>query len=161
MTDKDFHKIQEWVNMGGGIIPHSSNAIEMLEQSHKGEILSFIEVTNRDVKFHRCYFALINFIYGYMPGQFKKKVPEKHFYMFLKHLRKEYKIIFTFQDGSSAVEYDSIAFGKMSQKSFENYIREQLPWIYENVLGAYFEGDILDGIIETIETEFEKFLSKL
>jgi hypothetical protein len=59
------------------------------------------------------------------------------------------------------VEYDSIAFGRMSQKTFESYIREQLPWIYEEVLGSYFEGEMLDGIIETIEEEFKKFLAKL
>ena len=161
MTDKDYLRIQEWCNVGGGIIPVSDNAIELLEQSHKGEVLSFIEVTNRDVKFHRCYFALLNFIYGYMPAKFKKSVPEKNFYLFLKHLKKEYKVLFTFQDGTTMVEYDSIAFGKMSQKTFESYIRDQLPFIYENVLGAFFEGDILNGIIETVEDEFKKFLSKL
>ena len=161
MKDTDFHKLQEWVNVGGGIIPHSTNAIELLEQSHKGEVLSFLEVTNRDVKFHRGYFALLKFIYGYMPGQFKKKVSEKHFYLFLKHLRKEYNVIFTFKDGTSMVEYDSISFGNMSQKRFEEYIREQLPWIYSEVLGCYFEGEILNGIIETIEQEFDKFLAKL
>ena len=59
------------------------------------------------------------------------------------------------------IEYDSIAMGKMSQPVFENYIREQLPWIYSDVLGAYFEGDILNGIIDTIEEEYKKFLSKL
>jgi hypothetical protein len=161
MKDTDFHKLIELCNVGGGFIPVSDNAIELLEQSHKGEVLSFIEVTNRDVKFHRCYFALLNFIYGYMPVKFKKSVPEKNFYLFLKHLKKEYKVLFTFQDGTTMVEYDSIAFGKMSQKTFESYIRDQLPFIYENVLGAFFEGDILNGIIETVEDEFKKFLSKL
>jgi hypothetical protein len=120
-----------------------------------------LEVTNRDVKFHRGYFALLNFIYGYMPPQFKKKVSEKHFYLFIKHLKREYNVIFTFQDGTTMVEYDSIAFGKMSQKTFQEYIKNQLPFIYSDVLGAYFEGDMLNGIIDTIEEEFKKFMSKL
>lgn len=161
MTDKDFHKVQEWSNVGGGLIPVSSNAIELLEQTSKGEIISFIEVTNRDVKFHRCYFALLKYIYGYMPVKFKKSVPEHHFYLFLKHLKKEYKVVFTFNDGTTMVEYDSIAFGKMSQKTFQEYIKEQLPWIYSDVLGAYFEGEILNGIIDTIEQEFERFMQRL
>lgn len=161
MTDKDFHKVQEWSNVGGGLIPVSSNAIELLEQTSKGEIISFIEVTNRDVKFHRCYFALLKYIYGYMPVKFKKAVPEHHFYLFLKHLKKEYKVVFTFNDGTTMVEYDSIAFGKMSQKTFQEYIKEQLPWIYSDVLGAYFEGEILNGIIDTIEQEFERFMQRL
>ena len=49
----------------------------------------------------------------------------------------------------------------MSQKRLEEYIRLQLPWIYENVIGAFFEGEMYDGIISTIEEEWEKFLSKL
>jgi hypothetical protein len=161
MKDSDFHKIQEWANVGGGLIPVSTNAIELLEQSHKGEVLSFLEVTNRDVKFHRCYFSLLNYIHSYLPAKFKKAVPEKNFYKWLKHLKGEYEILFTFADGTVLVEYDSIAFGRMSQKTFETYIREQLPYIYENVLGKFFEGEILDGIIETIEEEYKKFLSKL
>jgi hypothetical protein len=161
MTDKDFHKIQDWANVGGGLIPVSDNAIELLEQSHKGEVFSFIEVTNRDLKFHRCYFSLLNFIWSYMPPQFKRKITEDKFYVWLKHLKGQYNVIYTFSDGSSLIEYDSISFGRMSQKTFENYIREQLPYIYENVLGKYFEGEMLNGIIETIEDEYKKFLAKL
>jgi hypothetical protein len=161
MTDKDFHRLMDFAFVGGGMIPVSVNAKELLEQCDKGEVLSFLEITNRDLKFHRCYFALLKFIYGYMPESFKRKVSESNFYLFLKHLKGQYKVVFTFKDGTNIVEYDSIAFGKMSQKTFEDYIREQLPWIYSDVLGAYFENEMLDGIIETIEDEFEKSLSKL
>jgi len=147
--------------VGGGLIPVSPNAIELLEQTRKGEVLSFLEVTARDISFHRGYFALLKFIYGYMPPQFKDKVPERFFYQFIKHLKNEYTVLFTFKDGTSMIEYKSIAFGKMSQKSFEAYVREQLPFIYSDILGAYFEGDMLNGIIETIENEFEKYLAKL
>jgi len=161
MTDKDFHKLVDLANVGGGFVPANDNAQELLEQSHRGEVLSFEEVTARDIKFHKCYFALLNFIYSYMPPQFKKKVPEDIFYMWLKHLKKQYKVLFTFSDGTSLVEYDSIAFGRMSQKTFESYIRDQLPFIYSDVLGKYFEDDMLNGIIDTVEEEFKKFLSKL
>ena len=161
MTDKDFQKRMDFAYMGGGMIPVSPNAIELCEQSDNGEVLSFVEITNRDVKFHRCYFALLNFIYGYMPQKFKKVVPENKFYLWLKHLKGQYEVLFMFSDGTSLVEYDSISFGRMSQKTFEIYTREQLPYIYTNVLGKYFEGDILNGIIDTIEEEFKKFLSKL
>jgi len=161
MTDKDFHRLMDFAFVGGGMIPVSANAKELLEQCDKGEILSFLEITNRDLQMHRCYFALLKFIYGYMPESFKRKVSEGNFYLFLKHLKGQYKVLFTFKDGTNMVEYDSIAFGKMSQKTFEDYIREQLPWIYSDVLGTYFEDEMLDGIIETIEDEFKKFLSKL
>ena len=161
MTDKDFHRLMDFAFVGGGMIPVSANAKELLEQCDKGEILSFLEITNRDLQMHRCYFALLKFIHGYMPESFKRKVSEGNFYLFLKHLKGQYKVLFTFKDGTNMVEYDSIAFGKMSQKTFEDYIREQLPWIYSDVLGTYFEDEMLDGIIETIEDEFKKFLSKL
>lgn len=161
MTDRDFQKRMDFAYMGGGMIPVSPNAIELCEQSDHGEVLSFVEITNRDLAMHRCYFALLNFIYGYMPPKFKKSVPEDKFYLWLKHLKGQYEVLFTFSDGTILVEYESIAFGRMSQKTFEIYIREQLPYIYENVLGKYFEGEILNGIIDTIEKEFKKFLSKL
>jgi hypothetical protein len=161
MKDDDFHKIIELAVVGGGLISANENAAELIEQSHKGEILSFMEVTARDLRFHRAYFSLLNFIYGYLPNRFKKQVPEKEFYKWLKHLKKEYKVIFTFKDGTQLVEYDSISFGNMSQKRFENYVREQLPYIYENVIAKFFEGDIYDSILATIELEYERFLAKL
>ena len=49
----------------------------------------------------------------------------------------------------------------MNQQKFKEYVKEQLPYIYENVLGKFFEGEILTGIIETIENEYEIFFSKL
>jgi hypothetical protein len=161
MKDKDFNKLTEWLNVGGGLTPHNYNAIELLEQSARGEILMFKEMTERDLKFHDCYFSLLRYIYRYMPPKFREIVEEKNFYKWLKHLKGEYDIIFKFKDGTTLVEYESLAFGNMSQKRFEEYIREQLPWIYENVIGKYFEGDIYNGIVETIEEEYKKFLSKL
>jgi hypothetical protein len=161
MKDDDFHKIIELAVVGGGLISANENAAELIEQSHKGEILSFMEITARDLRFHRAYFSLLNFIYGYLPNRFKKQVPEKEFYKWLKHLKKEYKVIFTFKDGTQLVEYDSISFGNMSQKRFENYVREQLPYIYENVIAEFFEGEIYDSILTTIELEYERFLAKL
>ena len=161
MKDKDFYNIVNLANVGGGWVPANEKAQELLETSGKGEVISVLEVTSRDLSFHKAYFALLGFIYDYMPPSFKGKVEKDNFYLWLKHLKGQYKVLFEFKDGTRLVEYDSIAFGKMSQKTFENYVREQLPWIYENVVGAYFEGDIYDGIIDTIEEEFKKFLSKL
>lgn len=161
MKDTDFHKIVELANVGGGFIPANENATELLDQSHKGEILSFQEVTARDLSMHQCYFSLLNFIWGYLPKSFKNAVPEKDFYKFLKHLKKEYKVIFSFKDGTQLVEYDSIAFGNMSQKRFQTYVREQLPFIYENVIAEFFEGDIYNSVIDTIEENYERFFAKL
>lgn len=161
MKDSDYQNIIELTYVGGGWIPANEKAKELSERCDKGEIISFKEMTSRDIKFHRCYFSLLSFIWNYLPEKFKKNIPENDFFRWLKHLQGEYEVCYTFKDGTKMVEYKSISFGKMSEKSFREYVAKQLPYIYENVLGAFFEGNILKGIIETIEQEYEKFLSKI
>ena len=161
MKDTDYLKLVEMYNVGSGLLPVNQRAIEIIEQSDKGEVLSFIEVTQRDLKFHRCYMSLLAFIYGYLPETFKHQVPKDKFYIYLKHLKGQYDVLFEFADGTKMVEYESISFGRMSQKQFESYVRDQLPWIYTNVIGQFFEGPIYDGIIETIEEDYKKFFAKL
>ena len=161
MTDKDFYNLIDFYNTGGGLLPVNQKAHEIIEQSDKGEVISFIEVTQRDLRFHRCYMSLLSYIYDYLPQSFHKKVPKNKFYLWLKHLKGQYEVLFEFADGTRLVEYESISFGRMSQKRFESYIRDQLPWIYTNVIGKFFEGEIYDNIIETIEKDYEKFFAKL
>ncbi len=161
MKDSDFLKLVQLTNVGGGFLPANENATELLEQSAKGEILSFVECTERDLKFHSCYFSLIGYIYDFLPNHFKKAVKKEVFYIFLKHLQGNYDVLFEFKDGTKMVEYKSLAFGRMSQKTFEEYIKNQLPYIYENVIGAFYEGAIYDGIVENIENEYRKFLTKI
>lgn len=160
MTDKEYKDLLEfqWV---GGLIPINENAIEFCETLKKGDIVELKDVTKRDLVFHRAYFGLMSYIYNYLPDKFKKTIPIDKFYQFIKHLRGDYDVFFEFKDGTKLVEYQSISFGKLSQKAFENYVRESLPWIYENVIGVFFEGKVYDNIIETIEQEWEKFLAKL
>ena len=162
MKKSDFDKLTQWKNVGGGIVPYNEKAKELLEQSKKGELLIFQNKTPRDLKFHRCYFSLLNFIWGYLPKSFQESVPESKFYHFLKHLKGEYEVIFEFKDGTKMIEYESISFGMMNQKRFEEYIREQISFIYEDVISPFYpDNDIYSGIIETIENEYEKFFSKL
>jgi len=161
MTDKDFDNILELVWIGGGWIPENQKAHDLADISVRGEVQQFLEVTARDLKFHRCYMSLLGFIYDYLPAKFKETIPKNKFYIFVKHLKGNYKVYFKFKDGSEWIEYDSIAFGNMSQKRFEAYIRDQLPFIYENVLALYFKDEMLQGIIDTIEEEYKKFLAKL
>jgi hypothetical protein len=162
MKKSDYDKLLEVTFVGGGWIPLNQNAQDLADQSGKGEIHNFREVTARDLKFHNCYFSLLSFIYGYMPKMITEKVSNKNFYKWLKHLKKEYEVIFTYSDGTTLVEYESLAFGNMSQKRFEEYIRNQITWIFENVLRPVYKDDtIYNGITATIEEEYKKFLSKL
>jgi len=162
MKDTEFNKICEFTSAGTGLLPFNQNAIELVDAVTSGEVISLIEVTARDVKFHRAYFSLIGYIYDWLPKSFKSKISKDKFYIFLKHLRGDYDVIFEFRNGSKYIEYHSIAFGRMSQKRFETYVREQLPFIYGEVIQVlYPEKETSDRIIAAIEDEYEKFLSKL
>lgn len=161
MKDTDYAKIIELTYVGNGFIPENQNGRDLAERCAMGEVVSFAEVTDRDLRFHRAYMALLAYIYSFMPKSFQNVIPKDKFYIFIKSYKKEYDVVFTFEDGTQAIEYQSIAFGRMSQKSFEEYVREQLPWIYANLVGAYYSGDMYDSVIFQIEQKFEKFLSKL
>jgi hypothetical protein len=191
MKKSDHDKLIELSYTGGFMFkPENQNAFDLCNMSKIGQKALFGLKTPRDAKFHECYFVLLKFIWGYLPKQFHKEVPDKGFYIWLKHLKKEYDVTFSFIDEekqediasycldlgvsiddsakiaarfgkTELIEYESISFGRMSNEKFKDYVREQLPWIYEKVIAKFYKGEIYDGIIETIENEFEKFLSKL
>jgi hypothetical protein len=161
MKDTQFNQLIELSYQGGGFIPANENAEHLAENCGRGEVISFIEVTNRDLKFHKAYMGFISYIWGYLPKSFKNAVPKKNFYLFLKHLKGQYDVLYSFKDGTKLVQYESISFGNMSQKRFEDYVREQLPWIYENIIHQFFQDENYNSIIETIEEDWKKFLSKV
>ena len=190
MKDSDFEKLLSFKNVGGGLVPANYKADDLMLLSKKGDTVQFIEATQRDIKRHKCYMSLLSFIWGYMPPKFKERVPNKFFYKWLKHLKKQYQTQYSFIDEEKVndiidtclelgltpeqssviaskfgktdmLEYDSIAFGRMSEKRFKEYVSDQLPFIYENVIGKFFDGEIYNNIIETIEQEYSVFMSRL
>lgn len=161
MKDKNFQELAQFVKVYPNIVPVNRQAYDLLDLKGEGEMLYMKEIAKRDLKFHRCYFALLNYIYSYLPDVFRNSVSEDKFYIWLKHLKKEYKVLFKFQDGTKLVEYDSISFGRMNQTQFEDYIRNQLPFIYENVIHPLYSNDKHKMVIDNIEDEFKKFLSKI
>lgn len=161
MKDTEYKNLHEFAYISGGWLPVNQNANELTNQTAEGEIICFQEITHRDLNFHRCYFSLLNYIWSWLPDNFKASVPRDNFYMFLKHLKGEYEVLFEFQDGTKLVEYESVSFGRMSQKRFEDYVREQLPYIYTYVIGEFFRDKEYDDIIKNIEESYKKFLSKL
>ncbi len=161
MKDTDYNNLLQFKYMGGGLIPHNEKAQELCMYAKKNDIVMFKEATQRDLAFHGCYMSLLGFIYDFMPANFKEAVPKKGFYKWLKHLKGEYDVIFEYKDGSKYIEYQSISFGRMSQLKFKEYVNEQLPYIYENVIGAFYEGDMHTEIIDLIEKNYERFMQKL
>jgi len=195
MTDKDFNKRLDFTNEGSALIPDNQNAQDLIDQLGLGQVVSFNEVTDRDLKFHRCYMALMGYVWSYLPPNFKSKVPKQHFYQWVKHLQRNYDVIYSFKNpGRKAeitellkslkkelrltyraidivadfcsktelVEYKSIAFGRMSEIQFHEYVKSQLPFLYDQVIRPMFPDDeIYNTIIENIETDFRNFMSRL
>lgn len=161
MKDTDYTGIIEMTWMGGGFIPENQAAHDLTERCARGEVVAFKEITNRDLSFHKAYFSLLGYIWDYLPNKFKTAVPKDKFYIFLKHLRGEYDVVFKFQDGTQMVQYHSISFGRMSQKKFEEYVAEQMPFIYEEVIRPLFSEEIAKNIIDTIEQDYLSFLAEL
>jgi hypothetical protein len=163
MTDKDYGRLTEFINEGTGcLVPYNQSSRDLTDTAKSGEIITLLEMTDRSLSFHRCYFSLLGFIYDQLPKRFHQKLAKKHFHTYLKHLKGNFNIVAQFGD-IVLVEYDSISFSRMSQNQFKDYIRDMLPWIYLKVIGKYYKvgGWRYNRKINDIETEYIKFLSKL
>lgn len=76
-------------------------------------------------------------------------------------MQGEFEEVFEFRDGKKMIEYKSISFGNMNQQQFKEYVSLQLPIIYEDLIMQIYKADQATLVIESIEKEYEKFLSKL
>lgn len=161
MKPEEFLELIQIAKAGEGFVFANEKAEELFNNLAEGEVIELQICQNRDIKLHRAYFLLLGYIYDYLPAKFKTSVKKEHFYIFLKYAQNNVKIIFTFKDGRQIVEPISISFAKMDNVSFKAFIKEQLPFIYSQIIGAFYSGEIYNSIIENIEKEFEKILTKL
>lgn len=178
----------------GALIPANEKALEYIENSKDGDVLTFEECSRRDLSFHRCYMGLLGYIWEWLPKQFQNAIPKGKFYQWLKHLKKNYEVTYSFRDEAKKaliraelkarkkefrltyksinqiaelfgktelLEYESLSFGRMTEKKFREYIREQLPWIYTEVIGKFYQGEQYQQVIDDIENNYETFFSKL
>lgn len=191
MKDSEYKDLYEFAIDNSGLVPANENADELLVQCVRGEVVTFKEVSDRQIAFHRAYFSLLGYIYDYMPNKFKVEIPKKIFYQFVKHLKRDYDIKYEFKDDEkyhaildyclyvekieiskakriakkfgkiAMIEYESISFGRMDQKKFEAFVSKQLPFIYSHIIGKFFDGEKYDNIIYNIENDFKKLLGQL
>lgn len=150
----------EMVKAGEWLHPLNDTAVELINNSGDGEIFHFKEISQREINMHKCYFSLLGYVYDYLPDSFKASIPKNKFYLVIKDYQGEYKDYIK-PNGERVREYTSISFAKMSEKRFKAFVKEQIPILYENILGAYFEGEQLQNIIETIELDYNKYFNKL
>lgn len=161
MKDTEYSELLEFIPANGCLVPANSKAMDLMSISKNGEKITFKNVSPRDEKFHKCYFSLLNYIWTMMPPHFRNKIPCEEFYKFLKMLQGEFDEIFEFKDGKKMIEYRSISFSRMNQQQFKEYVANQLPIIYEDLIMQVCKPDQATIIIESIEEEYKKFLSKI
>ncbi len=145
------------VHKGNVLVPATNDTREWLELQKHGMPVNLKLIEARDIKFHRCYFLLLSFVYDRLGRKFKETVPKDKFYNFLKFLSNEYDVVYSFKDGRQFIEYRSISFGRMTQAKFREYVNNQLSVIYEELLIPME----LDHVMDEITKEFEKFLDHL
>jgi hypothetical protein len=163
MKDSAYLRLSEWANSGGGVlVPLNGVASDLVDITRQGEVIMMLEMTDRDIRFHRCYMSLVSFVYDQLPKRVRRRINKKYFYQYLKQLKGNYNIVVQYEH-IVIIEYESISFGRMSEHAFRDYVRNQLPWIYTDVIGKYYKvgGWRYNRKIEAIETEYQKFLSKL
>lgn len=160
MTPEDFQKLIQFVRIGNDLTP-IANHIELINELEEGEVTYMKRFNSRDLKMHRAYFAFLKEIYMYLPNSFRSNIPIKKFHKFLQTLKGDYDVLFQFKDGRQLLEYHSISFGRMDEHKFRTYVKEQIPFIYDNLIMAYYEEVQARDIINNIEKEFEKYLTRL
>ena len=138
-----------------------NNYTSLLNELNEGDYVFMKTVDARDLSMHRAYFAFLSKVYDYMPERFKRTIARNIFYKFLQTLKGEYKVLFEFKDGRQLLDYESISFGRMNESKFRIYIKDQLPFIYNNLICEFYNDSTSDKIINEIEQEFEKYLTKL
>lgn len=162
MKDTDYNKLHELSFDGVGWLPANQNAMTLRDQQKNGQSIMVKEVSSRDINFHKNYMALLRFIWSKLPDRFKSKVDCDFFYTWLKVLKKQYNVRYTFVDGRQAIEYISISFSSMSESEFHDYVRDQITYIYEDVIMVLFDDvNKANKVISDIEDQFQKFFDKL
>ena len=161
MKPEQFKELPEFAKVNDALVGANKEAIDIIQDLESGEITYLKQSKERDSMFHKCYFMLLGYIYGLLPGTFKKVIKKKHFYTWLKYLKGEIEIIFEFKDGPAFCEPVSISFSKMDEQKFKEFVRNQLVFIFGDVLPKLLNEKELKFAIDSIEENFERFFDKL
>jgi hypothetical protein len=147
------------------LMPSQIETKEYVESIKKNTIVYVTFHKPRDLGFHKCYFALLRFIYLNLPLNFRTRFINKFpnseskqlefFRTFLKDVLGEYEEV-VFNKRTVKI-YNSISFKKMNQLDFNKYVNKQLGDIYTLILVPLDCGNLMDEI----NIEFQKFLDKL
>jgi len=141
----------------GGLEPLDTEAHKLMNETSGGEAVAFDKVIKpRNVKFHRKYFALLNFAFEHWePGELSGKQygrPEKNFERFrndLTILSGHYKQTIR-TDNTLMIEAKSISFASMNKEQFEELYSNTINVILKRILTNYNKEQLDKVIIELL-----------
>lgn len=137
----------------GFLIPATQDDAELLEKVKPGQTISAEFKRKRNYKFHKKYFALLNFAFDHFePNLTHKGQPiEKNKERFRKDvtiLAGHYEIVPNLA-GCLRLEAKSISFGNMSEDDFAEFYNSVVNVILQKVLVNYKRED-LDRVIDQV-----------
>ena len=135
-------------------MPATDQDAEMLTKIKIGEIVSLSMKRMRNYRFHKKFFAMLNFAFDYWEPTLEHNewgvVPERNFDRF----RKDVIILAGFYDysyrlnGETTLEAKSISFASMSDEDeFEKLYSACVDVILKHVC-TQFDGDMLDSVVD-------------
>ena len=150
MQEKGFSGIMQahFIKLDGHLVPATDRDRLLLDKIKTGEAVKMTLKRVRNYRYHKKYFALLNFAFDI----FEPEQGEKNFDRF----RKDIAILAGFYeqsvrlDGSIRTEAKSLAFGSMSEDEFEELFTKSIDVIIKYVCREY-SGDMLRSLVDTIE----------
>ncbi len=136
------------------LVPASEEDKELLSKIKAGRVVKLTLTRIRNYKFHKKFFALLDFAYSYWEpdeGSFNKwgVVPEKN----PERFRKDVIILAGYfdatyrLDGDVRIEAKSISFASMSEDEFEKLYSATIDVILKHVC-PQFDGKMLDEVVD-------------
>lgn len=141
------------------IIPEDQNSAEFISNLKTGQVITAEFKKPRNYRFHKKYFALLNFAYeNWEPLEFQDSkwqgiTPEKSFERFRKDLiilSGHYEAVYRV-DGSIRIEPKSIAFANMDEEQFNELYDATINVILKKILKNYTKQD-LQNVLNELES---------
>jgi hypothetical protein len=135
---------------GGAVVPEDDATLAAVQKFRNGDVIHADFKKARNPRFHRKYFALLNFAYDHWEAE-----QEKSFEQF----REDLTILAGYYDkrfrlnGDMVLRPRSIKFGNMDDIEFERLYSKTVDVILKHVLTKYTRDD-LDRVVDQLIGNF-------
>jgi len=142
----------------GVLVPDNEQSRDFISKLKTGKTIHADFKNKRNARFHRKYFALLNFAFSHweplnlQDPKWKGVTPKKSFNRF----RKDLAILSGFYDatyrvdGSVRVEAKSVSFSKMKEEDFEELYSNTIDVIIQKILTTYTHEELDRTILEVM-----------